>query len=209
MNLNQLYYFNELAKQHQFSKAAKHLHISQPSLSNSIKNLEKELDCALIKKANGRIELTEYGQLFSKTANSVINLLENTKRDINKIKRNKSNTIELGCIPSAIPAFLPHILSAFNKSKQEKINYIYHKSISEEICDKVRDGQYDLGICSKIKGYPNLVFIPVYAEDTIITAETQFSKSTRTIYLVYNPKNVLSKLINELINFIKKTRGKF
>ncbi|XKU95191.1 LysR family transcriptional regulator [Lactobacillus acidophilus] len=48
MNLNQFYYFNELAKQHQFSEAAKHLNISQPSLSNSIKSLEKELDCNLI-----------------------------------------------------------------------------------------------------------------------------------------------------------------
>ena len=59
MNLNQLYYFNELVKQHQFSSATKRLHISQPSLSNSIKTLEKELHYNLIERRNGRIELTE------------------------------------------------------------------------------------------------------------------------------------------------------
>ena len=59
MNLKQLYYFNELVKQHQFSSAAKRLHISQPSLSNSIKTLEKELHYNLIERRNGRIELTE------------------------------------------------------------------------------------------------------------------------------------------------------
>lgn len=59
MNLNQLYYFNELVKQHQLSSAAKRLHISQPSLSNSIKTLEKELHYNLIERRNGRIELTE------------------------------------------------------------------------------------------------------------------------------------------------------
>lgn len=59
MNLNQLYYFNELVKQHQFFSAAKRLHISQPSLSNSIKTLEKELHYNLIERRNGRIELTE------------------------------------------------------------------------------------------------------------------------------------------------------
>lgn len=47
MNLNQLYYFKESIKQHQFSSAAKRLHISQPSLSNLIKALEKELKCEL------------------------------------------------------------------------------------------------------------------------------------------------------------------
>ena len=50
MNLNQLYYFNELVKQHQFSSAAKRLHISQPSLSNSIKTLEKDLEQPLSRR---------------------------------------------------------------------------------------------------------------------------------------------------------------
>ncbi|WP_289683367.1 helix-turn-helix domain-containing protein [Lactobacillus intestinalis] len=60
MNLNQLYYFKELAKERQFSKAAKNLYISQPSLSNSIKSLEKELNCQLINRNGGQITLTEY-----------------------------------------------------------------------------------------------------------------------------------------------------
>ena len=59
MNLNQLYYFNELVTQHHLSSAAKRLHISQPSLYNSIKTLENEFHYNLIERRNGRIELTE------------------------------------------------------------------------------------------------------------------------------------------------------
>lgn len=206
MNLNQLYYFNELANQHQFSKAAKNLHISQPSLSNSIKNLEKELDCALIKKANGHIELTEYGQLFLEATDSIINILANTKHGISRIKRDKANTIELGCIPTAMSAYLPHVLTSFNQENSININYVHHKNISEKICDEVRDGSLDIGICSKIEDYSDLAFIPLYAEDTIITAKTQVSKSTRTIYLVYNPRVHLSDSTKALINFITETR---
>ncbi len=89
MNLNQFYYFNELAKQHQFSKAAKHLNISQPSLSNSIKSLEKELDCNLIEQKNGRIELTKYSQIFLETSESVISVFEKLNVILKKLKEVK------------------------------------------------------------------------------------------------------------------------
>ncbi len=82
MNLNQLYYFNELVKQHQFSRAAQLLQISQPSLSASIKKLEKELNCDLIIHKNGRTELTDYGQIFYEASTTIITILERAKHDI-------------------------------------------------------------------------------------------------------------------------------
>lgn len=99
MNLNQLYYFKESIKQHQFSSAAKRLHISQPSLSNSIKPLEKELKCELIERRNGRIELTKYGKNFFKSTNSIILILEKTKRNIKHTKQIENSTIKIGYIP--------------------------------------------------------------------------------------------------------------
>lgn len=212
MNLNQFYYFNELAKQHQFSKAAKHLHISQPSLSNSIKTLEKELDCVLIERKNGRIELTKYGQIFFETSESVIAIFEKTKRDINQAKRGENNTIEIGCIPTATDAFLPHVLSIFESQNPQPIIYEYHPEISEQICADIQNKNYDIGICSKVEGYPDLTFIPLYTEDTIVTtkkgsalaAKTKIPKNTRTIYLVYNSKTELSKPALNLIDFITK-----
>ena len=76
MNLNQLYYFKELAKERQFSKAAKNLYISQPSLSNSIKSLEKELNCQLINRNGGQTILTEYGKIFYEAAITSITSLD-------------------------------------------------------------------------------------------------------------------------------------
>ena len=132
MNLNQLYYFNELVKQHQFSSAAKRLHISQPSLSNSIKTLEKELHYNLIERRNGRIELTEYGQIFLESADSIILTLEKAKNNINHTKQMRNNTIEIGCIPTARENFLPHITSAFEKENSSTFHYIYHNAISNK-----------------------------------------------------------------------------
>ena len=95
MNLNQLYYFKELAKERQFSKAAKNLYISQPSLSNSIKSLEKELNCQLINRNGGQITLTEYGKIFCEAAITSINSIEKSKIDIANCKRKEENIIKI------------------------------------------------------------------------------------------------------------------
>ncbi|AGQ22697.1 LysR family transcriptional regulator [Lactobacillus helveticus] len=197
MNLNQLYYFNELVKQHQFSSAAKRLHISQPSLSNSIKTLEKELNCNLIERRNGRVELTKYGQIFLESADSIILTLENAKHNINHTKQIENNTIEIGYIPTARENFLPHITSVFEKENSSTFHYIYHNGTSNQICLEVQNGNFDLGICSKIDTYSDLNFIPLYVENTFFTASKLASKldlpqSTRTIYLVYSTKHELS-----------------
>ena len=197
MNLNQLYYFNELVKQHQFSSAAKRLHISQPSLSNSIKTLEKELNCNLIERRNGRVELTKYGQIFLESADSIILTLENAKHNINHTKQIENNTIEIGYIPTARENFLPHITSVFEKENSSTFHYIYHNGTSNQICLEVQNGNFDLGICPKIDTYSDLNFIPLYVENTFFTASKLASKldlpqSTRTIYLVYSTKHEVS-----------------
>ena len=65
MNLQQLYYFRKLAEVQHYTKAAKALYITQPSLSDSISSLESELSVALFQKKGRGIELTKYGQEFS------------------------------------------------------------------------------------------------------------------------------------------------
>lgn len=80
MNLNQLYYFKELADQKKYTAAAKSLYISQPTLSVSIKQLEKELHCKLFKQ-NGRfVQLTSYGRIFYDTVVKSLDALEYGKR---------------------------------------------------------------------------------------------------------------------------------
>ena len=63
MNLSQLQYFKRLAEIQHYSKAAKELYISQPTLSSSISALEKELGVALFRREGKGVFLTECGSL--------------------------------------------------------------------------------------------------------------------------------------------------
>ncbi|HBG7261898.1 TPA: LysR family transcriptional regulator [Clostridioides difficile] len=64
MNLNHLHYFRVLAKVEHYTKAATQLFIPQPSLSNAISILEKELDTFLFEKQGINVCLTKYGRFF-------------------------------------------------------------------------------------------------------------------------------------------------
>lgn len=64
MTLNQLLYFYKAAELEHFNLAADHLHISEPSLSRSIRSLEQELGVSLFEKRGRNITLTKAGQIF-------------------------------------------------------------------------------------------------------------------------------------------------
>lgn len=64
MNLSQLYYFRKLAELQHYTKTAKELYITQPTLSDSIAALEKELGVSLFQKDGRNIKLTKYGKEF-------------------------------------------------------------------------------------------------------------------------------------------------
>ena len=75
MNLNQLYYFQTLAKCEHYTQASKELFISQPSLTYAMKELEKELGCPLFYKSGRNIKLTDEGKQFLEYVNKSLSTL--------------------------------------------------------------------------------------------------------------------------------------
>ena len=99
MNLSQLYYFRKLAELQHYTKAAKELFITQPTLSGSISSLEQELGVSLFQKAGRNVELTKYGAEFLKYVNAS---LEQLDKGIAIMKgysgEGDGGVIDLGCI---------------------------------------------------------------------------------------------------------------
>lgn len=76
MNLSQLYYFSKLADLQHYTRAAKELFITQPTLSGSISSLENELGVALFQKKGRNVELTKYGAEFLEYVNAALEQLD-------------------------------------------------------------------------------------------------------------------------------------
>lgn len=82
MELRVLQYFLAIAREQSISGAAEFLHISQPTLSRQIKDMEEELGKQLFIRGNRKIELTEEGMLLRKRAEEIINLTKKTEKEI-------------------------------------------------------------------------------------------------------------------------------
>ena len=168
MNLRQLYYFKELVEQKQFLKAARNLNISQPSLSNSLKSLETELGCQLVNRSGGKVFLTEYGKIFYKTAIESVSSIEDAKLEIERQKLCEKNIVAIASIPTSFNTFLLSTIKEYQKESSTQARFFFDDALSPEICEGLRSGKYDLGICSKDENYSDLTFLPLYNEELVL-----------------------------------------
>lgn len=113
MKLYQLQYFREVCLMNGITKAAESLHVSQPAVSNAIKELEEEFQIKLFKRINKKLILTEEGAYFLL---EVENLLEQSNQIIRNMTRmrDKKQSVRLG-IPPMIGAMSVDMICALKK----------------------------------------------------------------------------------------------
>ena len=94
MKLNQLYYFKTVCKYNNITKAAEHLHVSQPAVTHAVRELEKELGICLFTRTNKNVVLTKEGEFFLQRSLGILASLEeliDEMHDLRSLKREESN----------------------------------------------------------------------------------------------------------------------
>ena len=82
MELRVLEYFLAVARKESISKAAESLHLSQPTLSRQIRDLEEELGKQLLIRGNRRVTLTDEGRLLQKRAEEIVSLVNKAEKEL-------------------------------------------------------------------------------------------------------------------------------
>ncbi len=116
MDTRVIKYFLAVAQINNITKAAKQLHITQPTLSRQIMDLEKELGVTLFDRRQRRMELTQAGVVFQRRATTLVQLLDQTKDELHKQNYNElSGTINLGCVVSSVSPFIMNLIDQFQQ----------------------------------------------------------------------------------------------
>ena len=113
MNWQQLQHFEKLVSVGHYRKAAEQLYITQPTLSKSISNLEKELGVPLFYKKNNDLYLTIYGKAFHSHVQNAISEVEDSLQEIAVLSGQNTGNIRIGSIFTIASDYLPKIIKAF------------------------------------------------------------------------------------------------
>ena len=119
MELKHLQYFTEVVKHGSFSKAAEHLYISQPNISNVIKDLEEELDVKLLIRTTRKLELTDTGKLLFQYGQQVSQTLQQFYQELDDTKNSKKGYVKIGIFPMLGTEFFTKMISEFHKQYPE------------------------------------------------------------------------------------------
>jgi DNA-binding transcriptional LysR family regulator len=148
MDIRHLKYFSEVAKHLSFSKAASTLHISQPSLSKTIKSIEEELGVPLFYRSSKQLELTDAGKAVLVNAKHVLDAFRNLTSELTDIMELKKGEIRIGIPPIMGAAFFSTLISHFMEVFP-LVEITLTEVGSKIIKERVEEGSLDIGlICS-------------------------------------------------------------
>ncbi|MBZ2174094.1 LysR family transcriptional regulator [Schnuerera sp. xch1] len=177
MDLRQLETFIQVSNLQSFSKAAKKLYITQPTVTNHIQNLEKELGTLLINRSGKNISLTDAGSLFYKYAINIVNSCEMARFDLEAYKGRIQGHLHI--YSSSVPRkyILPKILDNFLQEYPD-VTFTLSDTDSKSVINSILDGDTDFGIVGAKYPSNKLDYIELMIDRlvTITPNSSHFSK---------------------------------
>jgi LysR family hydrogen peroxide-inducible transcriptional activator len=147
MTITQLKYVLSVAEYQNFTVAAEHSFVTQPTLSMQIQKLEDELNAKIFNRSTKPIELTEIGKKIVEQAKIIVDESNRITDIVHQQKGYIGGEFKLGIIPTVMPTLLPMFLLNFTK-KYPKVKLIIEELTTEEIIRKLTDGHIDAAIAA-------------------------------------------------------------
>ncbi len=155
LEIRHLRYFLAVAEAGSFSRAADRLGISQPSVSQQMRDLEAGLRVSLFQRRGKRILLTSTGLIFQEHARAVLRQLENFLQEVASEPGQLRGALHVGVVPILNVALMPDLLGGF-AAKHPGISLTVEEISSTEIETALEEGRMDVGLGFLTRHSPNL-----------------------------------------------------
>ena len=194
MNSRQMEYVLAVAEEHSFSKAAKRLVIAQPSLSQYIQNVEKELGTALFDRATNPLQLTPAGEVYVKTARSILDLELQMHQQLVDLENLKTGRLRVGISPYLSVYLMPQVFARFYQ-QFPGVDISLTEDITVELESKLLNGEIELALTTFPQAdNPKLHYISLLREDILLAVPEQFCGAVDEPYEIKGGKWPNTKL---------------
>ena len=145
VTIKQLQAFVAVAKSRSFVEACTLVHLSQPALSITIKNLEESIGGKLLERTTRSVALTPEGAEFYPVVQRLLSDWDRSLEDVHNLFALRRGKLDIATMPTFASSLLPEILAQYHRQYAD-INVTVHDVIAESVVDMVRDGRVELGV---------------------------------------------------------------
>lgn len=171
MQLHQLRYFAAVAQTRHFTRAAEREHVAQPSLSQQIRALERELGTELFHRAKGHIALTDAGQVLLPLARRILADAETARQEVQEVAQLRRGRVRFGATPSLCTSLVPDVLRTFHDS-YPGVELKVSEGGSQDLVRMLAAGELDLAlvITPLPVRAPALTTTPLLREELVVAS---------------------------------------
>ncbi len=145
MEIRVLRYFLAVAREGTIVGAAKFLHVTQPTLSRQLQDLEEELGQQLFIRSNRTITLTPEGHFLRKRAEEILEIVNRTEGDFNAMGENIGGSVHIGGGESRAMRLIAETIEALREEYPD-IRYNLYSGNAEDVMERLDKGILDFGI---------------------------------------------------------------
>jgi len=178
VTLKQIRAFVAIAKTSSFAQASELVHLSQPALSISIKNLEQDIGGQLFARTTRSLVLTPEGKTFYPVAKRLLADWETAFSDLNNLFALNRGTLTMAAMPSFASTLLPAHIKQFHQL-HPAINIKVHDVIAEDSVAMIRSGEAELAISFDPGQSEDLNFEPLFTDRFIVALPPQHALVTQ------------------------------
>ena len=148
MELRVLRYFLMVAREENITKAAAFLHVTQPTLSRQLMQLEEELGVKLFKRSNHSIHLTEDGMLLKRRAQDIVALTDKAEKELRHEEGAVTGELAIGSGETRSVQDLAEVIALFQK-EYPRVQYDFYTANADDIKERLERGLLDIGLLTE------------------------------------------------------------
>ncbi len=211
MDVRQLRFFVEIARQWNFTKAAEQLHIAQPAVSMAIRKLEDELDLVLFNRQEKRISLTADGEIFLAHAQRILADVKAAEAEMAELHGLEKGEVRVGIPPMLSAYFFPNIIRDFVRRYPNLHLSVYGEG-AWRIQKMIGEGELDMGVIAG-SSFPETLEVRRFLQEEVVICvpaghpfagrqRVSFAEFTREPLVFYKEGYYVRELIFDVL---KKT----
>jgi LysR family hydrogen peroxide-inducible transcriptional activator len=196
MDIRQLRYFSAIVRTGSFTRAAQQLGISQPSLSQQIRTLERQIGNPLFERLGRSVRLTAHGEALRQRAADILQQVAEAKSCLDQLQEGVRGKLRVGVIPTIMPYLIAPRVGTFSNNFPE-VDLQFTEDTTPHLVEQLQSGDLDLAVSGLPVRNPDIVCSELMREPLFLAVSEKHSLAREKIVDLHELHNERFLLLKE------------